>query len=275
MWDAAGAQDHPTGARDLADWLLARGRHWVTTDEAATLLRIPPEHVSPTLARWRDKGLFFSPTKGVYVPIPSAYRSWRAVPASHFVDQLMRHLGHDYYVGLLSAAEAHGFAHQRPQVFQVVTDAQLRDRSFGRVRLSFISSRRAGERPVQAKNTPTGTMRVSTPEVTVLDLVERPRRSGGLSNVATILGEMVQEEALDLRVLAEVAAEYPKAVVQRTGWVLEFVAEEAGVHLDLEQLARLAASRSTPTPLASHGSRRGAVDERWNVILNTAVEPDL
>jgi hypothetical protein len=86
----------------------------------------------------------------------------------------MSHLGHAYYVCLLSAAEAHGFAHQRPQVFQVMTSTRLRDRSLDRVRLSFISSSDVPDRPVVTKNTPTGTMRLSTTEGTALDLVSRP-----------------------------------------------------------------------------------------------------
>ncbi len=267
--------DAPDGQRELADWLLARGRHWVTSAEVASLLAIPQAHVSPTLARWRQKGLLFSPTKGVYVPIPPEYRSWRAVPASHFVDPLMRHLGHDYYVCLLSAAEAHGFAHQRPQVFQVMTPTRLRDRSFGRVRLSFITSADTSARPVIVKNTPTGTMRLSTPECTALDLVLMPRRSGGLSNVATILGEMVQERALDPRRLADLATRYPVAVAQRTGWLLEFVANEVGRTVDLGRLVKVARSRITPATLETHGPRRGPLDERWNVIVNGTVEPDL
>lgn len=275
MTDAHRTSDLPAGPRDLADWLLARGRHWVTTDEVAALLDVPAKHVPPTLARWREKGLLFSPTKGVYVPIPPEYRSWRTVPGAHFVDPLMRHLGHDYYVALLSAAEVHGFAHQRPQVFQVMTPARLRDRSFGRVRLSFITSAGVPSRPFATKNTPTGTMRVSTPEVTVFDLVEVPRRSGGLSNVATILVEMVQEQALDSVALAHAAKTYPAAAVHRLGWLLDFAAERVGVDIGLEPLRRQAAKRSTPTPLESHGTRRGAIDRRWNVIVNTTVEPDL
>lgn len=267
--------DRPDGPRDLADWLLARGRHWVTSEQAATLLGMPLAHVSPSLARWRDRGLLFSPTKGVYVPIPPEYRSWGAVPASHFIDPLMRHLGHDYYVCLLSAAEAHGFAHQRPQQFQVMTSARLRNRSFSRVQLSFATSSDAGSRPTITRNTPTGTMQVSTAEATALDLVSRPLHSGGLSNVATILAEMVQETALDLDQLADVATTYPTSVSQRAGWLLDFVANEVGTTVNTDALHHVAGKRGTPAPLDAHGPRRGHLDERWNVIVNGAVEPDL
>jgi predicted transcriptional regulator of viral defense system len=187
----------------------------------------------------------------------------------------MRHLRHDYYVCLLTAAEAHGFAHQRPQVFQVMTPARLRDRSFGRVHLSFITCAQTAQRPVVVKNTATGTMRVSTPEGTALDLASFPQRGGGLSNVATILGEIVQDDAIDVDALADLAPQYPMAVAQRTGWLLDFVSGRVGKDLELESLLRVATTRATPTPLASQGPRRGPIDDRWNVIVNSSVEPDL
>lgn len=267
--------DRPAGARDLPDWLLSHGRHWVTVAEAAELLGIPQNHVAPTLARSRTRGLLFSPTRGAYVPIPAEYRSWRAVPASHFIDSLMHHLGHSYYVGLLSAAEIHGVAHQHPQVFQVVTSARLAGRTFGRVRLEFVTAAHTDRHPTVDVNTPTGTMRVSTPEVTALDLVASPSHGGGLSNVATVLAEMLEEDRLDLTVLADVAIGYPAAVRQRTGFLLDDVSRRAGVSVDLAALASAGAARPTPSPLAASGRRRGRVDPRWNVIVNTEVEPDL
>lgn len=270
------AGDRVVGAvepRQLADWLLSHGRHWITTDEAAEVLGIPVEHVSPTLARWRRSGHLFSPTKGAYVPIPPEFRSWGAVPAVNFADHLMRHLGHPYYVGLLSAAELQGFAHQRPQVFQIVTPARLRDREFGRVRISFITAAHISVRPTMTRNTPTGTLRVSTPEVTLLDLVSMPRRGGGLSNVATIAGEMLEEGGLDMQSLAAVAEQYPSAVVQRTGWLLERVADIVDAEVALDGLHAVA-QRRTASRLLPSGTV-GSLDERWNVIVNTEIEPDL
>ncbi len=107
--------------------------------------------------------------------IPPEFRTWRAVPASHIVDDMMRYLGHVYYVGYLSAAEIHDAAHQRPQTFQVVTDERLKTRTFGRVRVKFILNSHTADRPTVTVNTPTGTMGVSTPEATILDLGSRPK----------------------------------------------------------------------------------------------------
>ena len=261
--------------RDLPDWLISHGRHWITTDEIAATLEIPVEQVPPIVARLRRAGRMFSPTRGGYVPIPAEYRSWRAVPASHFIDSMMRYLGHEYYVGYLSAAEVHGAAHHRPQVFQVITVARLNDRTFDRVRIEFTTSAKAASRPTTTVNTPTGTMRVSTPETTVLDLVAGSEHGGGLSNIATILGELLSNELLDIPSLAALAKDYPASVPQRAGWLLERVAGELGAEVDLAPLEHVAHARLKPTPLAAAGRHAGPLNERWNIVVNTDVEPDL
>jgi predicted transcriptional regulator of viral defense system len=264
-----------TVPRDLPDWLISHGRHWITTDEIAATLAIPVDQVPPIVARLRRAGRMFSPTRGGYVPIPAEYRSWRAVPASHFIDPMMRYLGHGYYVGFLSAAEVHGGAHQRPQVFQVITDARLNDRTFGRVRVEFTTSAKTATRPTTTVNTPTGTMKVSVPETTVLDLVGSPAHGGGLSNIATVLGGLLGDGLLDIPRLAELAKHYPAAVSQRAGWLLERVAGEIGVEVDLAPLDEVAHARLKPTPLAASGRHGGPFNERWSILVNTDIEPDL
>ncbi|KAA3635648.1 MAG: hypothetical protein DWP92_10645, partial [Armatimonadetes bacterium] len=168
---------------------------------------------------------------------------------------------------LLSAAEIHGFSHQRPQVFQVMTPARLRSRTFGRIRIEFITSAHTSDRPTDVVNTPTGTMRISTPETTVLDLVSFPNASGALFNVATIIGDMLVDDALDINRLAEVASGYPVSIVQRTGWLLDYMARQVDVEVDTEPLVPVASTRVTPTPLDPGHGRSGTLDRRWTVIV--------
>jgi predicted transcriptional regulator of viral defense system len=262
-------------ARDVPDYFLAHGEHWVTVPNIVDFLGVSAVEARQIAGRWRAKRLAFSPTRGAYVLVPPEYRTWGAVPASHFVDDLMRFLGHPYYVGYLSAAEIHDAAHQRPQVFQVVTDARLRDREFGRVRMTFVRSAATSERPTVNVNTPTGAMTVSTPEVTVLDMASAPEHSGGLSNIATVIASLIEDSKLDVGALAQAATGYPAAVAQRTGWLIDFVCTELDASVNLEALLAVTARRSTPALLASGGGRDGHHNDRWNVIVNTDVEPDL
>ncbi|MCZ7629650.1 MAG: hypothetical protein M5U19_11620 [Microthrixaceae bacterium] len=168
-----------TMLRDLPDHLLSEGTSWFTAREAADAAGVPLAHVYPGLKRLADRGQIFSPARGFYVPIPPEFRMWGSVPATHFVDAMMRHLDRRYYVGLLSAAELHGAAHQRPQVFQVMVERPLADRRNGRTRLSFHVRSRLAEVPTEQLTTPTGYLVVSTPEATVLDLASRPAEGAG------------------------------------------------------------------------------------------------
>jgi hypothetical protein len=51
----------------------------------------------------------------------------------------MAYLDEKYYAGLLSAAEYHGAAHQRPQVFQVVVARNKSEITCGKVRGIFVA----------------------------------------------------------------------------------------------------------------------------------------
>ena len=258
----------------LADWLIARGRHFVTTDEVAELVGVEPRVVSVSLQRAREANKVVSVTKGGWVPVPPEYRNAGAPPPLHYIDPLMRHLGHPYYVGLLSAARLHGASHQVPMVLQVVTPALLRDRRIGSNQIEFIRRRSAARRPTVQRNVPTGRITVAAPAVTVLDLVEVPAVGGGLGNVATVIGDLLQEGAIDGDALADVAADYSTAVAQRTGYLVEHMADEVGASIQLDRLEQIVAD-ATYTVLNPQRPREGEHDRRWRVIVNTGIEHDL
>ena len=215
-----------------------------------------------------------SVTKGAWVPVPPEYRSAGAPPPIHYIDPLMKHLGHAYYVGFLSAATFYGASHQAPMVLQVVTSARLRNRRVGRSRLQFVRRRATADRRTQRRNVQTGRVTVSTPETTVLDLVDAPNVGAGLSNVATVIGDLLVEGHLDSEVLAEVAKLYPTTTAQRAGHLIECMAGEVGVDLELEGLAQHM-TNSNYTPLSPGKRATGERDKRWRVQINTTIEHDL
>lgn len=258
----------------LGDWLIARGRHFATSHQIAELVGVDPGVISVSLQRARDAHKIVSVTKGGWVPVPPEYRDAGAPPPLHYIDPLMRHLGHPYYVGFLSAARLHGASHQVPMVLQVVTPALLRDRQVGRNRIEFIRRAAAATRPTVERNVPTGRVAVAAPAVTVLDLVEAPALGGGLGNVATVIGDLLHEGALDGGELADVAASYPSAVAQRAGYLVEHMADEIDASIDLDRLEQLLTD-ATYTVLDPQRSRDGEHDRRWHVIRNADIEHDL
>lgn len=262
----------PPQAADLLDDMLAHGQHAITTLEAAERLGIPASHVRVRFHRLVRTGHVFSPARGLWIAVPPEFRSWATVPGLHFLDALMSHLDRQYYVGWLSAAEVHGAAHQRPQVLQVAVDSHVADRGFGRVRLSFAQRRRVSELPRVRRNVPTGQVWVASPELTALDLADDPLLGAGLSNVATVLIELVKDDLLKPEALASTAEHFPLATVRRLGYLLDFL-EHSQLAAALHSLAEQ--RRRFPADALSPGGGNGPVDPRWRLALNADVEPDL
>lgn len=252
----------------LPDEFLSEGRPWATSGEIALRAHVTAPDIRVAASRWRRDRRVFSPVRGLYVFVPPEFRKWGAVPAEWFVDAAMNHMGRRYYVGLLTAAARHGASHQASQVTQVLVHRQLLRRNFGRVRLQFLVSDKIDRVPVETVNTPTGTMRISSPETTALDLVERAADAGGLGLVATVLGELA--EHLDDRRLAKAARQYPQSVAARLGHVLHEVAPK----LPLDRLARVVGDVVTPIALDARRPRRGRRDARWGVLVNAPIESD-
>jgi len=251
--------------------LIAKGRSCFSGDEMRKLKDSSPEAVKAALRRLQKKGDIAMPYRGFYVIVPPEYRAAGCLPPEQFIPDLMAHVGVAYYAGLLSAAEYHGAAHQRPQVFQVVVAKSRRPILCGKMQVDFIFRKNAAQIPTEKINTPAGELKISSPEATALDLIGYVHHCAGLDNVATVLSELA--EKIDSGKLHQVAALSPIAWVQRLGYLLELVDAKD----QAEGIARyVAEKRPVRTPLAPSLKSIGAkMNSRWRVFVNTKVEPDL
>jgi hypothetical protein len=192
--------------QEWVDTLQASGRYTFLRDNAIRQTGGSPDSVKKALQRLAKRRRVIKIKEYFFVIVPLEYLSSGCPPASWFVHDLMVAMKRPYYVGLLSAAGLHGASLQQPQEFQVVTYKPIRSLRAGRVRIKFFVKKNINLTRVISVKTPTGTMRVSSPEATALDLVRYAKAAGHLSNVATILSELVS--ALDARRLVESAIEY-------------------------------------------------------------------
>lgn len=251
--------------------LPARGEYCFTMAEAKQVLGSSDIAVHSMVQRLRKKGDIAMPYRGFYVIVPPEYRSLGCLPAEHFIPVLMEHLGETYYAGLLSAAQYHGAAHHRPQVFQVVTIRNKASLECGKVRVDFIARKNVKAMPTSTVNTPRGVLRVATPETTAFDVVGYPQHSGGLDNVATILAELA--EKIDPEELLRIAELSPVSWAQRLGYLLDLVdmSEKTGALAGYVSSKRLVA-----TPLVPSQSVVGAEkNQRWQLLVNVDVEAEL
>ena len=256
---------------DLVDSLQAAGQYVLTRERALAAVGVSDEALKKAVQRLVAKRRLAAPRRGLFVIVPVEYREAGAPPPSWFIDDLMKFLGQPYYVGLLSAAALHGAAHQQPQEFQVVTSKQLRSMNAGRGRIRFLRKLHLERTPTLEVKTETGTMRVSTPEATALDLLRYVEAAGHLGNVATVLAELA--ETIDGARLAKVAKtedELPTA--QRLGHVLDHVGgSDASDYL----AAWIEERRPRFVPLRpDRSAKRARKDDRWRLLVNEKVEAE-
>ncbi len=253
------------------DELAAQGRYCFTTAEMSKRLGSSDVATRAALRRLAAKGKLAMPARGFHVIVPPEYRALGCLPAAQFVPDLMRQLRLPYYAGLLTAASYHGAAHQAAMVFQVVLPRNRRPIECGRVRVEFVARKSTASVACEERVTPRGMLRVSAPEGTALDLAGYPHHAGGLSNVATVLAELL--ERLDPVRLAREAQFAPVSWAQRLGFILDLVGGGDCAPQLAEHVARQAGDYVLLAP--GQPAPNAARDKRWRVWVNELVEPDL
>jgi predicted transcriptional regulator of viral defense system len=258
-------------ARDLSTWLLSNGVSSATTAQIAVWLGVPLNHVPQRMAPLQKRGLIVSPARGLWIPVSPEFTSWGAPPAIDIIDQTMKYLNADYYVGWLSAAALYGASHHTPQVFQVATSRTIRNRNVGRSKMQFYHRSHIGSVPVTYKETRSGSVIVATPETTLLDIVSELQISGGINNVANIVIELCEENPLNMNLLVKTASLYPTSTIRRLGWLLESYTDVD----DTEHLRTLSVTgKKNPSKLLPTAKVEN-LNDRWNIFINAKVEADV
>jgi predicted transcriptional regulator of viral defense system len=272
-------QDRPS-LSSYMDRLLSSGQVAFTSDEAKQALGLKHRALLDAAERQQRQQRLIGLRHGFYVIVPPQYLSWGAPPPAWYIDDLMRHEGHTYYVALLKAAELHGATHQAVMEFQVATEKRLPTIHAGRSIITFHYRKNmaAVQSGVEKTKTESGYMNISSPELTVLDLVRYPRASGGIDNIATIIAELGGK--LDIAKLAGLAPQFELSVIQRLGYLLARFGHAdraerlyrrlpSGTVLPWVELEPAQAKRNAPFTSAPIQE-----DERWRVIVRRLPERD-
>jgi hypothetical protein len=259
--------------------LQAEGRIAFTREEAIATLQITRGAFLKAAARLQKRHMLFNPRHGFYVVVPPQFLMWEAPPPSWYIDALMQHEGRPYYVGLLKAAELHGATHHAVMDFQIVTDRQLPRIRAGRSWLTFhfrkeLESVRDG---IVERKTDTGAMKVSSPELTALDLLRYVHVAGDLDAVATVLADLGGK--IDGGKLAALAAHFDRTHVQRLGYLLDWLGHAGHAHALHDHLAAIKTVSWVvlePPMREAEASPEMPVErnERWHVTVQRHPEVD-
>ena len=259
--------------------LLSQGRIVFTADDAQAALGVERGAFLDAAGRLQRRQAILSPRQGFYVIVPPQYASWGAPPPSWFIDALMRYEGEPYYVGLLKAAELHGASHQAVMQFQVFTSKRMAEIRVGRSLLTFYYRKELGgvSQAIEQRKTDTGSMQVSSPSLTALDILRYRQASGGMDNIATVLSDLGGKVEADQ--LARLSDVFERPVVQRLGHLLDWLGYEAAAGRMRQNLHSRGSFRwvdldrkevldpdFAPEPVAR--------DKRWRVVVHRHPELD-
>ena len=263
----------------IADWIDEREMSGYTTFSVEDVVKALPDaslkNISSSLWRLTEKHRIALVQKAFYVIVPPVNRRDGIVSPFYYINNLMRKIGRDYYVGLLTAASLHGATHQAVMTCDVMLPYP--HISFSGHRNNQLSWHYRASIPmefVERRKTDTGYMNVSSPELTALDLVRHSKESGGLSHVATVLAEL--SEKLDFRKSdGKALLTASGATVQRLGYILERTIGNSEVVEVLYDYWRKLFPQSRSIPLI----RDGVLDkvernDRWKVLVNANFEVD-
>lgn len=227
------------------------------------------------LQRLKRQGIIYSPYKSFYVILPPQYALRGSVPPFYFMNDLMRHLNKEYYFSTLTAAMILGSAHQSPQrSFVTTTYPKLNSSTTSKAGIQWLYRNEIPHNLICEKKGETGIIRYSNAELTAVELVQYEQYLGGLSNIATILSELL--ESTDFAHASEGAFSVCKdSSVQRLGYIVEKVLgdELQGEIIYHEWVQCCPAPHYQMLSLRSTDNTFKR-DERWKININTTIEAD-
>ena len=258
---------------DYIKAIRSNGRYAFTIDELTHAIPKSIKNIRKDLDRLNAKGEIINIRRGFYTILPPEYQNMGLIPVDYYIDDLMKYIPRNYYVGLLSAAMFHGAGHQQPQEFFVITQApKPRNVSDDNLQINFSEKRNFPIFGIQDKKTDTGYFKISSPELTFLDLIYFESTMGGFNRIITILQELT--EAMKINAMKEACKNnFPVSTIQRAGYIAENFLNNYKLATVFETI--LVKQKPKTILLKSAGEPVGDKNEKWKIIVNIQLNSDL
>jgi predicted transcriptional regulator of viral defense system len=261
-------------AKEYIKYLLSIESYSFSVDEIAKATDGTSNSLKFELHRLSEKGEVVNLRKGFYLIITPRYSSAKKLPIQLYCDKLFKYLRRNYYVGLFSAAKYHGASHQQVQRDYVITEQpKFNDISKNTIDIRFFTTRNWSDKNIQLKKSDAGIYKISSPALTIADLIHHQTKLGGINRMLATVEELAEE--LTSADLEELLDWYPnKSTLQRYGFLLE----ELEINEDFQELiyGNIKSNKFFPVLLSPKSKEKaGAVDNRWKVDVNVKLESDL
>ena len=226
------------------------------------------------LDRLTEKGEIVNLRKGFYLIITPRYASAQKLPIQLYCEKLFKYLDRKYYVGLLSAAKLYGASHQQVQGDYLITEKpKFNDISKNTIDIRFFSKSNWSNQNIQTKKSDAGIYKISSPALTIVDLIHYQTKLGGINRLFATFEELTEE--LTESDLIELLSWYPnKSTLQRLGFILK----EINLNKEFQEIVftKINLTKYFPVLLSPKSDAKpGTVYNRWKVDINVQLESDL
>lgn len=260
-------------AKEYIKYLLSIENYSFSLNEIAKNTAGSSNSLKFELLRLSQKGEIVNLRKGFYLIITPRYSSAKRLPLQLYCEKLFNHLNRNYYIALFSAAKFHGASHQQAQRDYLLTEKpKFNDILKKSIDIRFFTTTNWSDKNIQQKRSDAGIFKISSPALTIVDLIHHQTKLGGINRILAIFEELTEE--LTESDLSELLSWYPnKSTLQRFGFLLEA--------LDIEKFqemiySELKLKKIFPVLLSPKSKEKpGAVNNRWKVDVNVKLESDL
>lgn len=254
--------------------LLSYEEYSFSLDELIANIHKSETSIKSEVSRLIAKKEIVNLRKGFYLIITPRYSSAQKLPIQLYCEKLFKYLDRNYYVALFSAAKFHGASYQQVHRDYIITEKpKLNDISKNTIDIRFFTSSNWTDKNIQIKKSDAGSYKVSSPALTIADLIHYQTKLGGINRMLAVIEELSEE--LSESDLTELLSCYPnKSTLQRFGFLLE----ELGINEDFQELIfmNLKTINFFPVLLSPKSNEKpGAVNNRWKVAINIKLESDL
>lgn len=254
--------------------LLSYEEYSFSLNELIDKLNKTETSIKSELSRLIKKKEIVNLRKGFYLIITPRYSSAQKLPIQLYCEKLFKHLNRYYYVGLFSASKLHGASHQQVQRDYLITEKpKFNDISKNTIDIRFFTTSNWSVKNIQVKKSDAGIYKISSPALTIVDLIHHQTKLGGINRMLATIEELSEE--LTKSDLIQLLSWYPnRSTLQRLG----FLFEELGANEEFQEMifANLKSENFFPVLLSPKSNKKpGAVGNRWKVDVNVKLESDL
>ena len=259
---------------DYIKKLLSQEEYSFSVDEFKQHSHKSDVAITRELSRLVAKGEIVNLRKGYYIILPPRYSAQQKLPIQLYSEKLCNYLGRKYYVALFSAAKFHGAGHQQIQkdyIIQSGTPCKNIEKKTFEIR--FFTTSHWPQKNIYIKKSDAGIFHISSPALTIADLIYYQTKIGGIHRILTVIEELIDE--VQEQDIIELLSWYPHtSVLQRMGYLFE----ELKIKVSLQNLLFEHLSKVTLYPVLlcpNSNQKTNGIHNTWKVKINSTIELDI